>query len=55
VLPGIGGEEHGDASSVVRGEAVISLIRRLGVPGGLIEQTRKAEPAAGPSDNFTTP
>jgi DNA-binding CsgD family transcriptional regulator/KaiC/GvpD/RAD55 family RecA-like ATPase len=36
VLPGIGGEEDGDASSVARGEAVIRLIRRLGLPGGLL-------------------
>jgi DNA-binding CsgD family transcriptional regulator/tetratricopeptide (TPR) repeat protein len=36
MLPGIGGEEHGDASSVARGEAVIRLIRRLGMPDGLL-------------------
>jgi DNA-binding CsgD family transcriptional regulator/tetratricopeptide (TPR) repeat protein len=36
VLPGIAGEEDGDASSVARGEAVIRLIRRLGLPGGLL-------------------
>lgn len=36
ILPGMGAEDHGDASSAARGEAVIRLIRQLGAPRGLV-------------------
>jgi DNA-binding CsgD family transcriptional regulator len=36
IVPGLGGAEHSESSSAIRGEAVIRLLRRLGRPGGLV-------------------
>jgi DNA-binding CsgD family transcriptional regulator len=36
IVPQLGGEAHGDATPMVRGEAVLRLLRRLARPGALV-------------------